>query len=48
MTLIIRIHRPPNTPNAPEDLLFEGDIETPKGCQDAQNVIQTLHDEAQD
>lgn len=46
MSTIIRITRPPNT-NAPEDLVFEGDIETPKGCQDAQAAIQALHDESQ-
>lgn len=46
MSTIIIITRPPGT-NAPEDLVFEGDIETQKGCEDAKAAIQTLHDESQ-
>lgn len=46
MTTIIRITRPPNT-SAPADLVFEGDIETEKGCADAKAAIQALHDESQ-
>jgi hypothetical protein len=46
VSTIIRITRPPNT-SAPEDLVFEGDIATPKGCEEAKAAIQTLHDESQ-
>jgi|JI9StandDraft_1071089.scaffolds.fasta_scaffold465549_3 hypothetical protein len=48
MSTIIRITRPPTEqtqPETPGETLFDGDVSTNKGCQDAKNVIQALHDE---